>query len=173
LLLLLLLKVLNPKSISLFIEFFLELGSLVLLTEKLSSKSKFFLNSLSISFFWLLLLLKSKSSLFVVTFVFAKKSNSSTLSLFLGLALFNSLSFLPTSPNTSIFSTFCSTTGSRSFLGPLSTLSQKLSALLLPYFCTLTLLKGWILLLTLFPMPPNPPETPFPPPNPPLLEDVE
>jgi hypothetical protein len=44
-------KVLNPKSISLFIEFFLELGSLVLLTEKLSSKSKFFLNSLSISFF--------------------------------------------------------------------------------------------------------------------------
>jgi hypothetical protein len=117
--------------------------------------------------------LKSKSSLFVVTFVFAKLNVFSSLKSF---ALSNKFFWILCnrfSTFTSIFSTFCSTTGSRSFLGPLSTLSQKLSALLLPYFCTLTLLKGWILLLTLFPMPPNPPETPFPPPNPPLLEDVE
>lgn len=141
---------LNPKSkLSLLLTLLLPWWIAVAL--KLSNKSKLLLVLLST-------LVKSKSSVLVSLFVDAKKSNSSSgflliFLLILLLLLFSSFWFeLKTSKvssfslwfvlKTSILSAFFSTTGSLSFLAPLSTLSQKLSCFWFPYFWIFALLNG-------------------------------
>jgi len=140
---------LNPKSILSLLLTLLLLPWWIAVALKLSNKSKLLLVLLST-------LVKSKSSVLVSLFVDAKKSNSSSVFLFillLLLFLFSSFWFeLKTSKvssfslrfvlKTSILSAFFSTTGSLSFLAPLSTLSQKLSCFWFPYLWIFAFLNG-------------------------------
>jgi len=140
---------LNPKSILSLLLTLLLLPWWIAVALKLSNKSKLLLVLLST-------LVKSKSSVLVSLFVDAKKSNSSSGFLFLLLLLlflFSSFWFeLKTSKvssfslrfvlKTSILSAFFSTTGSLSFLAPLSTLSQKLSCFWFPYLWIFAFLNG-------------------------------
>jgi len=142
---------LNPKSILSLLLTLLLLPWWIAVALKLSNKSKLLLVLLST-------LVKSKSSVLVSLFVDAKKSNSSSgflliFLLILLLLLFSSFWFeLKTSKvssfslrfvlKTSILSAFFSTTGSLSFLAPLSTLSQKLSCFWFPYLWIFAFLNG-------------------------------